>query len=122
MRTTFHTAVVAGHASATMAPAETPTCRTLKTFDGAGNCRTNAETLSFAFEPVKVRRSGEGEWRLRYNGRTARADGASEYGPFLWAEGTNDIQSLMLSDETHILWHSARSSGAVIRFMNCEEG
>ncbi|WP_068111537.1 hypothetical protein [Tropicimonas marinistellae] len=111
---------------ATLAPAaadtETAHCTILKTCDGAGACRADGTKITFGFEPIKVRRSGEGTWRVTYGGKSVQAEGVSYYGPFLWAEGSRDIQSLMTSDETHMLWHSADDSGALVRFMKCEEG
>ncbi len=117
----FALGVAARHTCDAPSTADTATCKVPKSCDSAGACRASREHFDFAFEPVKVKRSGEGTWRLTCKGRSLSAECASEYGPFLWAEGSRDIQSLMVSDDHHMLWHSARESGATIRFMTCEE-
>ena len=101
-------------------------CDTKAICDEVGRCAPLGEALThrmeFRIEPVSVGPQGEGDYRITYNDVSVPMRNVTGLGPLLWSEGHDDVQSILLTGESSLLWHSldGTTGRSVISFFTCK--
>ena len=98
-------------------------CQVVNTCDANGSCGAGLRNVSFRLDPVSVGSQGEGSYVISYDDVSADMFMQSFEGPIIWSEGRDDVQTLMVSGQTTLLWIHTQGSdpqSLAVEFLDCE--
>lgn len=95
-----------------LAPAEGASqvlnCQAVSSCDAAGICAYDGSDVRFEISPVDVGDNGEGQYEIAYGGRQFDMHNITGFGPMVWAQTENDVQTLLPSGKNQLVWHRLR--------------
>ncbi|MBU2358461.1 MAG: hypothetical protein KKB02_05945 [Alphaproteobacteria bacterium] len=99
-------------------------CTQTTTCDAAGACGPDDAAIVFTLTPVDVGPGGAGEYTIAHGGAAYPMTNTGTIGPFVWAEGADDVQTLMPTGPNTLLWvrqNSATALTATTHFLTCKD-
>lgn len=125
MRAVILTCALACHATLVAAEGavQVLSCTATTSCDARGSCTPATDAVTFTLTPVQVDADGAGQFTIAYGDVTAQMGSLSRTGPFVWAEGETDTQSLLVSGPDSLVWvrQDRGTPDATTLFLTCKD-
>ena len=99
------------------------TCDTATSCDAAGGCAQASGGITFHIAPINVGPDGAGTFTISYDETSTQMSSIGDKGPFLWAQGASDAQSLIVTGSHSLVWvrNDQLSNTAETLFLTCKD-